>query len=101
MVVPFPPGGPSDVVARIVAEGMGRVLKQTVIIENVGGAGGTIGRSRKCAGAGCAATSVNRPSSLLLPAHAFMLLLDRKNTQHADKRSIADAGALEPHPGGC
>ncbi len=46
MVVPFPPGGPSDVVARIVAEGMGRVLKQTVIIENVGGAGGTIGGAR-------------------------------------------------------
>jgi putative tricarboxylic transport membrane protein len=46
MVVPFPPGGPSDVVARIVAEGMGRVLNQTVIIENVGGAGGTIGDAR-------------------------------------------------------
>jgi putative tricarboxylic transport membrane protein len=46
MVVPFPPGGPSDVVARIVVEGMGRVLNQTVIIENVGGAGGTIGDAR-------------------------------------------------------
>ena len=46
MVVPFPPGGPSDVVARIVAEGMSRALNQTIIIENVGGAGGTIGGAR-------------------------------------------------------
>src|SRR3974377_1799814 len=45
VVVPFPPGGPSDVVARIVAEGMGRALNQTLIIENLGGAGGTIGKA--------------------------------------------------------
>ena len=43
VVVPFPAGGPSDVVARIVAEQMGKVLGQTMVIENVGGAGGTIG----------------------------------------------------------
>src|SRR5476651_771270 len=49
LVVPFPPGGPSDVVARIIAEGMSRVLGQTVIIENVGGAGGTIGTARVAA----------------------------------------------------
>jgi tripartite-type tricarboxylate transporter receptor subunit TctC len=49
LVVPFPPGGPSDVVARIIADGMGRVLNQTVIIENVGGAGGTIGTARVAA----------------------------------------------------
>lgn len=46
MVVPYPAGGPSDVVARIVAEGMGRALGQTILIENVGGAGGTIGTAR-------------------------------------------------------
>jgi tripartite-type tricarboxylate transporter receptor subunit TctC len=49
LVVPFPPGGPSDVVARIVAEGMSRVLGQTMIIENVGGTGGTIGTARVAA----------------------------------------------------
>src|ERR1043166_9835738 len=43
VVVPFPAGGPSDVVARIVAEHMGKLLGQTMVIENVGGAGGTIG----------------------------------------------------------
>ena len=46
VVVPFPAGGPSDVVARIVAENMGKVLGQTMVIENVGGAGGTIGSAR-------------------------------------------------------
>jgi tripartite-type tricarboxylate transporter receptor subunit TctC len=46
VVVPFPAGGPSDVVARIVAEQMGKALGQTMVIENVGGAGGTIGGAR-------------------------------------------------------
>jgi tripartite-type tricarboxylate transporter receptor subunit TctC len=49
MIVPFPPGGPSDVVARIVADGLSRQLNETVIIENVGGAGGTIGTARVAA----------------------------------------------------
>ena len=43
VVVPFPAGGPSDVVGRIVTGQMGKVLGQTLIIENIGGAGGTIG----------------------------------------------------------
>jgi len=46
MIVPYPAGGPSDVVARIIADGMSKALKQTIIIENVGGAGGTIGTAR-------------------------------------------------------
>jgi tripartite-type tricarboxylate transporter receptor subunit TctC len=46
MIVPYPAGGPSDVVARIIADGMSRRLGQTIIIENVGGAGGTIGTAR-------------------------------------------------------
>src|SRR5438128_10720454 len=46
VVVPFPAGGPSDVVARIVTEQMGKNLGQTMVIENVGGAGGTLGSAR-------------------------------------------------------
>lgn len=46
MVVPYPAGGPSDVVARIVADGMSKALGQNIVIENVGGAGGTIGTGR-------------------------------------------------------
>ena len=46
MIVPYPPGGPSDVVARIMGDGMSRVLGKSIVIENVGGAGGTIGTAR-------------------------------------------------------
>src|SRR5262245_15679811 len=46
MIVPFPAGGGSDILARIVADGMRQSLGQPVIIENVGGAGGTIGTTR-------------------------------------------------------
>lgn len=43
MIVPFAAGGPTDTVARQVASVMSKSLGQTVIVENVGGAGGTIG----------------------------------------------------------
>jgi len=46
MVVPFAAGGPTDKVARDLAVAMGAVLKQTVIVENVGGAGGTLGATK-------------------------------------------------------
>jgi len=46
MVVPFPPGGSTDVVARIIVTRMKTSLGQSVIIENVGGAGGSIGVGR-------------------------------------------------------
>ncbi len=49
VVVPFPAGGPSDVIARIVVDHMAKTLKQKMIIENVGGAGGTIGSARVAA----------------------------------------------------
>jgi tripartite-type tricarboxylate transporter receptor subunit TctC len=46
MVVPFAAGGGTDVLARILAERMGRPLGQPVIIENVGGAAGSVGVAR-------------------------------------------------------
>jgi len=49
VVVPFPAGGPSDVVARVVTEQMGTILGQSLVIENVGGGGGTIGSARVAA----------------------------------------------------
>ena len=42
LMVPFAAGGPTDTVARTLAQGMGKALKQSVIVENVPGAGGTI-----------------------------------------------------------
>ena len=49
VVVPFPAGGPSDVVARIVTQHMSGTLGQQLVIENVGGAGGTLGSGRVAA----------------------------------------------------
>jgi tripartite-type tricarboxylate transporter receptor subunit TctC len=43
MIVPFTAGGPTDNVARALAETMGRIMHQSIIVENKGGAGGTIG----------------------------------------------------------
>jgi tripartite-type tricarboxylate transporter receptor subunit TctC len=46
LIVPFPPGGSTDTAARIIAEAMRPTLGQPVVIENVGGAGGTIAIAR-------------------------------------------------------
>lgn len=46
MVVPFAPGGSTDVVARVVAQKMGEILGQQIVVENVAGAGGNLGADR-------------------------------------------------------
>ncbi len=46
MLVPFPPGGATDAIARIIQDSMAKSLGQPIVIENVGGAGGMIAASR-------------------------------------------------------
>lgn len=52
IVVPYAPGGSTDVLARVLAEAMTRDLGQQVVVENVGGAGGTIGTAKVARAAG-------------------------------------------------
>ena len=59
LIVPFPAGGPTDTLARLVAEAMARDLKQPVAVENIGGEGGTTGAAR-------AAKAANDGYTLLL-----------------------------------
>src|SRR5262249_21748683 len=43
MIVPFPPGGPNDIIARVVAQRMAEILKQPIILDNRSGQGGVVG----------------------------------------------------------
>src|SRR5689334_9243971 len=49
LIVPFAAGGPTDTVARLLGQAMAADLKTTVVVENVAGAGGTIGAARVAA----------------------------------------------------
>src|SRR5438128_5711372 len=46
LVVPFPPGGATDAIARIIQDGMSQSLGQQIVVENIGGAGGMIAAAR-------------------------------------------------------
>jgi len=46
MIIPFAAGGPTDLLGRVIAQRMGEILGQNVVVENVGGAGGTTGSKR-------------------------------------------------------
>src|SRR5450631_3454356 len=46
LLVPFPPGGATDTIARIIQDPMQKALGQTIVVENVGGAGGMIAANR-------------------------------------------------------
>ncbi len=77
MIVPFPPGGVADTVARPVAEALSRELKQTVVVENKVGAGGALGIGQAARAAADGYTLLLSLSSIsILPAADK--LLERK-----------------------
>ena len=77
MIVPFPPGGVADTVARPVAEALSRELKQTIVVENKVGAGGALGIGQAARAAADGYTLLLSLSSIsILPAADK--LLERK-----------------------
>ena len=65
VVLPFPPGGPSDIVMRLAAEKMQAVLKQPVVIDNKPGAGGNLGSAEVARAAADGYTWLFGPDSLV------------------------------------
>lgn len=93
LVVPFPAGGGTDVVARIVANGISPALGQPVVVENRGGAGGTVGSDvvAKAAPDGYTigiATSSTHPASVVL----------RKNVPYDPVAGFAPIGLIGTTP---
>jgi tripartite-type tricarboxylate transporter receptor subunit TctC len=77
LVVPYPPGGPTDVVARILAERMRGSLGQAVIVENVTGGSGNIGVAKVVRAAGDGYTlSIGNNGSHVLNAALYTLTYD-------------------------
>ncbi len=74
MVVPFPPGGVADTVGRPVAEAMSRHLKQSIVVENKGGAGGGIGMAQVAKAKGDGYTVLMSLSSLVVLPEADKIL---------------------------
>lgn len=69
MVVPYPPGGVTDTLARLVAERMRTRLGQSIVVENMGGAGGSVGVGRvaRAAGDGYTIVLANSETHVLNP----------------------------------
>ena len=71
MIVPFPPGGANDMLGRIIAERMRDILNQSIVIENIGGAAGSIGVGREFARPRTATRStLARSARTFLPARS-------------------------------
>src|SRR5262245_1784139 len=70
LMVPFPPGGSTDIVARIVAQKLSERLGQSIVIENRGGAGGTLGTAQvaKAAADGYTLTVASTSTHVVAPS---------------------------------
>src|SRR3954467_13895309 len=79
LIVPFAPGGGTDIVARIVAQKAGELLKQSIVVDNRGGAGGLIGNEKGGRAAAGGHTAGIGTASLPISAAAARLPFDPIN----------------------
>ena len=89
MIVPFPPGGVADTVARPVAEALARELKQTVVVENKVGAGGALGIGQAARAAPDGYTLLLSLSSISILPEADRILERKPSYQLNQFRPIA------------
>ena len=89
MIVPFPPGGVADAVARPMAEAMSRDLKQPVVVENKAGAGGGIGMAQVAKAKADGYTILLSLSSLTVLPEADRILGRAPMYQIADLKPVA------------
>ena len=89
MIVPFPPGGVADTVARPVAEALSRELKQTIVVENKVGAGGALGISQAARANADGYTLLLSLSSISILPEADKLLERKPAYQLSQFRPIA------------
>ena len=89
MIVPFPPGGVADTVARPVAEALGRELGQTVIVENRAGAGGALGIGQAARAPADGYTMLLSLSSISILPEADRILERKPVFKLADFKPIA------------
>jgi tripartite-type tricarboxylate transporter receptor subunit TctC len=92
LIVPFAAGGPSDTVGRLVADHLGRTLGQQIVVENVGGAGGTLGAERAAKAAPDGYTLFTHHSGL--PAAAALYA----NLRYDSKTAFEPLGLVNTGP---
>jgi tripartite-type tricarboxylate transporter receptor subunit TctC len=88
LVVPYPAGGGNDVLGRLVAESMSRTLGQTIVVENRGGAGGTIGTRQVAKSAPDGYTMLIATSSLAINPSLY------PNVGYDPRKDFAPIGLL-------
>ena len=92
LIVPFAAGGPSDTIGRLVADHLGRTLGQQIVVENVGGAGGTLGAERAAKAAPDGYTLLTHHSGL--PAGAALYA----NLRYDSKTAFEPLGLVNTGP---
>ncbi|MPZ37395.1 MAG: tripartite tricarboxylate transporter substrate binding protein BugD [Rhizobiales bacterium] len=92
LIVPFPAGGPTDTIARVTAQSMSKPLGQQIIIENVSGAGGTLGAGR--------ASRAAPDGYTLLLHHIGLATADAlyRKLPYATKKAFAPIGLVTDAP---
>lgn len=99
MVVPFPPGGPTDIVARLLAQHMSQELGQTILIDNKPGANGNIGNAAVAKSAADGYTVLYNTSSITLSPALYKKLTYDMNKELAPVALTAVVPlALVTHP---